>query len=92
MIDIGGPTLARAAAKNYPHVAAISRPDQYVFVLDELRQSGELSEETRRQLEEAKDSAQAIEILSRLSELAKEVEAELSRARREAEAEADAGA
>jgi hypothetical protein len=49
-------------------------------------------EETRRQLEQADDSAQAIEILSRLSELAKEVEAELSLARREAEAEADAGA
>jgi phosphoribosylaminoimidazolecarboxamide formyltransferase/IMP cyclohydrolase len=50
MIDIAGPTLARAAAKNYPHVAVVSRADQYVFVLDELRQSGELSEETRRQL------------------------------------------
>jgi hypothetical protein len=49
-------------------------------------------EETRLQLEQADDSAQAIEILSQLSELAKEVEAELSRARREAEAEADAGA
>ena len=49
-------------------------------------------EEARQQLEHADDSAQAIEILSRLSELAKEVEAELSRARREAEAEADAGA
>ena len=49
-------------------------------------------EETRRQLEQADDSAQAVEILGRLSELAKEVEAELSRARREAEAEADASA
>ena len=49
-------------------------------------------EETRLQLEQADDSAQAIEILSQLSELAKAVEAELSRARREAEAEADAGA
>jgi len=50
MIDVAGPTLARAAAKNYPHVAVVSRADQYRFVLDELRQSGELSEETRRQL------------------------------------------
>ena len=49
-------------------------------------------EEARQQLEQADDSAQAIEILSQLSELAKEVEAELSRASREAEAEADAGA
>ncbi len=50
MIDIGGPTIARAAAKNYAHVAVVSRADQYSFVLDELRQSGELSEDTRRQL------------------------------------------
>jgi phosphoribosylaminoimidazolecarboxamide formyltransferase/IMP cyclohydrolase len=50
MIDIAGPTLARAAAKNYPNVAVVSRIDQYVFVLEELRQSSELSEETRRQL------------------------------------------
>ncbi len=49
-------------------------------------------EETRRQLEQTDDSAQAIEILSQLSELAKEVEAELARARREAEAEADESA
>jgi hypothetical protein len=44
-------------------------------------------EEARVQLEHATDSAEAIEILSQLSELAREVEAELSRARREAEAE-----
>jgi hypothetical protein len=44
-------------------------------------------EEARLELEQAEDSAQAIEILSRLSELAREVEAELNRARREAEVE-----
>ena len=36
MIDIGGPTIARAAAKNYAHVAVVSRTDQYSFVVDEL--------------------------------------------------------
>jgi phosphoribosylaminoimidazolecarboxamide formyltransferase/IMP cyclohydrolase len=50
MIDIGGPTIARAAAKNFAHVAVVSRIEQYGFVLDELRQTGEVSEETRRLL------------------------------------------
>jgi phosphoribosylaminoimidazolecarboxamide formyltransferase/IMP cyclohydrolase len=50
MIDVGGPTIARAAAKNFAHVAVVSRVDQYGFVLDELRKTGELSFETRRQL------------------------------------------
>jgi hypothetical protein len=50
------------------------------------------AEKLLERVEETDDSAQAIEILSRLSELAKEVEAELSRARREAEAETDASA
>ena len=50
MIDLGGPPIARAAAKNYPHVAVVSRIDQYGSVLEELRKSGEISEETHRQL------------------------------------------
>ena len=50
MIDIGGPTLLRGAAKNYAHVAAVSHPDQYGRVLHELREEGELSLETRRTL------------------------------------------
>ncbi len=50
MIDIGGPSLLRGAAKNYEHVAAVSRPDQYPAVLDELLREGTLSLETRRGL------------------------------------------
>jgi phosphoribosylaminoimidazolecarboxamide formyltransferase/IMP cyclohydrolase len=50
MIDIGGPSLLRGAAKNFAHVAAVCRPDRYGFVLDELRAHGELSLETRREL------------------------------------------
>ena len=50
MIDVGGPSMLRGAAKNFAHVAAVCRPDQYGFVLDELRASGELSLETRREL------------------------------------------
>ena len=50
MIDVGGPSMLRGAAKNFARVAPLCRPDQYGFVLDELRTSGELSIETRRQL------------------------------------------
>jgi phosphoribosylaminoimidazolecarboxamide formyltransferase / IMP cyclohydrolase len=50
MIDIGGPTLLRGAAKNFAHVGAVSHPDQYGRVLHELRETGALSLETRRAL------------------------------------------
>jgi phosphoribosylaminoimidazolecarboxamide formyltransferase/IMP cyclohydrolase len=50
MIDVGGPSMLRGAAKNFAHVTPVCRPDQYGFVLDELRQSGEISLETRREL------------------------------------------
>ncbi len=43
-------------------------------------------------LDENDDPDKAIDILARLSELAKQVEAELARAKREAEADTDAGA
>ena len=50
MIDIGGPAMLRAAAKNYAHVGAVCRADRYQEVLTELRARGELSLETRRRL------------------------------------------
>jgi phosphoribosylaminoimidazolecarboxamide formyltransferase / IMP cyclohydrolase len=49
MIDIGGPSLLRGAAKNFVHVAPVCRPEQYDPVLAELR-DGALSPETRRAL------------------------------------------
>lgn len=39
-IDIGGPTLLRAAAKNYPFVTVIVDPADYADVIDEMKQSG----------------------------------------------------
>ena len=36
-IDIGGPTLIRASAKNYQHVAVLSSPSQYADFLAELK-------------------------------------------------------
>ena len=53
MIDVGGPTMLRAAAKNFAHVAAVSSPAQYARVLDELRAHGELTLDTRRDLARA---------------------------------------
>jgi phosphoribosylaminoimidazolecarboxamide formyltransferase/IMP cyclohydrolase len=50
MIDIGGPSMLRAAAKNFAHVAPLSRREQYEPVLNELRRSETLSLETRRRL------------------------------------------
>jgi phosphoribosylaminoimidazolecarboxamide formyltransferase/IMP cyclohydrolase len=50
MIDVGGPSMLRAAAKNFAHVVAVCRPEQYGPVLDELRARGEVSYETRRRL------------------------------------------
>jgi phosphoribosylaminoimidazolecarboxamide formyltransferase/IMP cyclohydrolase len=50
LIDVGGPAMLRAAAKNFAYVAPVSRPDQYAHVLEELHEQGELSLETRRRL------------------------------------------
>ena len=50
MIDVGGPSMLRGAAKNFAHVAPVARPERYGFVLDELREKGELSLATRREL------------------------------------------
>jgi phosphoribosylaminoimidazolecarboxamide formyltransferase/IMP cyclohydrolase len=50
MIDIGGPTLLRAAAKNFMHVAPVCSPEQYGWVLAELGERGDLSLATRRSL------------------------------------------
>jgi phosphoribosylaminoimidazolecarboxamide formyltransferase/IMP cyclohydrolase len=39
-IDIGGPTMLRASAKNFLRVAALCRPDDYAELLAELRRNG----------------------------------------------------
>jgi phosphoribosylaminoimidazolecarboxamide formyltransferase/IMP cyclohydrolase len=47
-IDIGGPTMIRAAAKNYQDVAVVVSPADYASILDEMRlSSGCLSVETK---------------------------------------------
>ena len=49
-IDIGGVALVRAAAKNHGRVGVLVGPDQYPAVLQELEDTGALSEDTRRAL------------------------------------------
>lgn len=50
-IDIGGPSMIRAAAKNYESVAVMTDPGRYQSILDEMRMSdGKLSLETRKSL------------------------------------------
>jgi phosphoribosylaminoimidazolecarboxamide formyltransferase / IMP cyclohydrolase len=50
-IDIGGPTMIRAAAKNYAFAAPVVSPESYDAVLDELRESEcRLSPNTRESL------------------------------------------
>lgn len=49
-IDIGGPTMIRAAAKNFAHVCAVCSPDQYKTVQTELENDGAISFESRKKL------------------------------------------
>ena len=49
-IDIGGPSLIRAAAKNHDHVAVLTEPDQYAAFLEELQARGGTTLQTRRRL------------------------------------------
>jgi phosphoribosylaminoimidazolecarboxamide formyltransferase/IMP cyclohydrolase len=53
-IDIGGPCLLRAAAKNHAHVIVVSDPDDYGWIREELKKNdGWLPEASRRKLAQA---------------------------------------
>ncbi|HWO71147.1 MAG TPA: bifunctional phosphoribosylaminoimidazolecarboxamide formyltransferase/IMP cyclohydrolase [Actinomycetota bacterium] len=49
-IDVGGPAMVRAAAKNHGSVGVVVRPERYPEVVGELRREGGLSLDTRRRL------------------------------------------
>ncbi|CAM4037005.1 bifunctional phosphoribosylaminoimidazolecarboxamide formyltransferase/IMP cyclohydrolase [Bacillus paramycoides] len=49
-IDIGGPTMIRSAAKNHKFVSVIVDPVDYDVVLAELKENGEVADETKRKL------------------------------------------
>ncbi len=50
LIDVGGPAMVRAAAKNHAHVGVVVEPSEYEPVLAELRHHGQLTDDTRRRL------------------------------------------
>ncbi len=49
-IDIGGPTLLRASAKNFQDVTVIVDPDDYPGVISEIRETGNTTLKTRFRL------------------------------------------
>ncbi len=49
-IDIGGVALIRAAAKNFERVTVVADPADYASILNELRESGQVTVKTRRRL------------------------------------------
>ena len=53
LIDIGGPSMVRAAAKNHEHVGVLTSPSQYDAVLEEIVSTGTLSDATRHALARA---------------------------------------
>jgi phosphoribosylaminoimidazolecarboxamide formyltransferase / IMP cyclohydrolase len=50
LIDIGGPAMIRAAAKNHASVAVLTDPADYPAVLEEIRAEGLVGAATRRRL------------------------------------------
>lgn len=52
-MDIGGPAMIRAAAKNSSHVTVVVDPSEYDLVIDEMRRDGVVGDFTRRRLARA---------------------------------------
>ncbi len=50
LIDVGGPAMVRAAAKNHAHVAVVTEPTQYDTIIDAIRTSGSVPPALRQQL------------------------------------------
>ena len=50
MIDIGGPTMIRAAAKNFPDVVVVPNAKYYSLIIKEMEQLGGISDKTRADL------------------------------------------
>jgi len=49
-IDIGGPTLLRASAKNHERVTVLTEPEDYQNVINEIEKNGSLTKSIRREL------------------------------------------
>jgi len=53
LIDIGGPSMVRSAAKNHQYVTIVTSPTQYDTVLFELRANGAITDATRHEFARA---------------------------------------
>lgn len=49
-IDIGGPSMLRSAAKNHAFVTVVTDPTDYAVVIEEIKESGDTTFETRQRL------------------------------------------
>lgn len=49
-IDIGGPNMIRAAAKNFENIVVVVNPNRYGQIVNEIRKNGDVSAETRKVL------------------------------------------
>ncbi len=49
-IDIGGPTMVRAAAKNFPHVVVVPSPDYYELISQKIKEEGGIDLDTSKRL------------------------------------------
>ena len=52
-IDVGGPSLIRAAAKNHAFVTVATDPEQYAEILEQISTTGSTTPELRRRLAQA---------------------------------------
>ena len=71
-IDIGGPSMLRAAAKNYKDVVVITDPNDYSPIIEQLKNSGEVDGQTRAEL--------AVKVYHRTAEYDAAIDTHLSRA------------
>ena len=49
-IDIGGPAMVRASAKNFHDVVIITNPDRYEDLIHMLKEKGDVDQKTRKML------------------------------------------
>jgi len=49
-IDIGGPNMIRAAAKNFENVVVVVDPSSYTQIIEEIKQHGDVTKKTRQRL------------------------------------------
>lgn len=49
-IDIGGPAMVRASAKNFKDVVIVTYPSRYAELMQQLRDTGDVDQKTRREL------------------------------------------